>query len=574
MAVMRLLSKFALALLVLAMPLVLLAHSGGEEIPKFVSQINVSRDNVATITETIDYDFVNFERHGIKRFVPLRTKAGDSNQFYYYNFKFLGAKQDGTEAEVALSREGEYQVIRLGNPNRTISGLHRYEINYQMWPVVERDPAGDFFNWNLTGNYWEVPIELAQITVNFEPQVQILRQVCYSGPVGSTDQNCRIRGEANSRTFEDLALDSGEGLTADLLLTPNSFSTYLASQDPPPPDWRPILGFIVGVGALLYGIFKRLWSWAKHRYQLSQQIVVPQYESPDKLSPAEIGMLNDNRATMAEISATLIDLAIRGFIKIEQTQSKGLFRKAKYRFHLLKNYKQARDYEKQLLDMIFNDGSSKKVALDEIIASKASSAIETAKKQIEQRLEANGYYTKSSKRRLPWYIRPRLILVVAVSVLNFIAWRNGVSQPLVIFSWVTAFIGVIFGWIISLRTQLSQAGYEQWAEVEGFKTFLTFTEKDRLQFHNAPTKNPKQFHQFLPYAVALGVERQWAKQFEGMDITKQGGWYSSPSGSFHSVAFASSLGSDFSRSVSSSFTPTQSGSGSGGGSSGGGGGSW
>jgi uncharacterized membrane protein len=107
------------------------------------------------------------------------------------------------------------------------------------------------------------------------------------------------------------------------------------------------------------------------------------------------------------------------------------------------------------------------------------------------------------------------------------------------------------------------------------------TEKDRLKFHDAPKKNPKLFNKLLPYAIALGVEKEWAKQFEGMDINKETTWYASNQ-AFTAYVLADSLSSSFSTSVSSNFTPTQSSSSSGfssggfsgGGGGGGGGGSW
>ncbi len=76
------------------------------------------------------------------------------------------------------------------------------------------------------------------------------------------------------------------------------------------------------------------------------------------------------------------------------------------------------------------------------------------------------------------------------------------------------------------KGNLTDEGAKQWALVDGFKLFLNVVEKDRLKFTDAPEKTPERFSKLLPFAVALGVEKQWAKQFEGIDVTQStNSWY-------------------------------------------------
>jgi uncharacterized membrane protein len=123
-------------------------------------------------------------------------------------------------------------------------------------------------------------------------------------------------------------------------------------------------------------------------------------------------------------------------------------------------------------------------------------------------------------------------------------------------------------------------GAETKDDILGFKLFLSVTEKDRLDFHNAPERSPEQFMEFLPYAIALGIENKWAAQFASIYIPEPSWYHGGVHGPFLASAFVSDL-SHFSGSVSSSFTSaSRGGSGSGGGGSsgggfgGGGGGSW
>ena len=126
------------------------------------------------------------------------------------------------------------------------------------------------------------------------------------------------------------------------------------------------------------------------------------------------------------------------------------------------------------------------------------------------------------------------------------------------------------------------AGRKLLDEVQGFKRFLAATEQDRMNTLHPADRTPQLFEKFLPYALALDVEQQWAEQFsEVIDNASAAGgaaqyhpvWYSGSSmGSFGAADFASSLGGAFSDAISSSSTAPGSSSGSGGGGSSGGGG--
>ncbi len=119
--------------------------------------------------------------------------------------------------------------------------------------------------------------------------------------------------------------------------------------------------------------------------------------------------------------------------------------------------------------------------------------------------------------------------------------------------------------------------------IEGFRDYLSVAEKDRMNLLNPPDRTPELFEQFLPYALALGVEQQWSEQFS--DVLAQAGsdaaaggrhysprWYSGRSLDSGFSDFASSLGGGFAGAVSSASTAPGSSSGSGGGGSSGGGG--
>lgn len=574
---------FASALLTVCMFLPAKVEAASEQIDSFVSNISINQQNVATITEAIEYNFGSLERHGIKRFVPTKTMAGQTGQHYYYNFEFVEATQDGHKVEVKLSQEGSYQVIRLGDPNATITGVHSYIITYQLSPVLEQDGASNYLNWNITGNDWEVPIMAASASITLPVAETVEASRCYTGPAGSTVQDCQVNASDNQVNTQSLEpLLPGEGLTINVLSSGTVYAHYLAPGNRPLYQILPFAGFVVGGLAVLLGLLGRFVSWLLYKYRRSRQLVIAQYEAPDGLSPGEVGLLNDHRANMVEITATLVDLAVRGYLRIDQTKPKSLFKRAEYTFYKGKSAAAGtRAYERKLLDMLFGSGK-KSVALKSLSKTTAAGVVNQVKQDFKKDLEKKGYYVL--KRKKAWWrtLRKLVVWVVVLAVLvgNTYAWLKGAEFGVIVFATIVMFVGLVLGWAISQRTEFSQAGYRQWAKVQGLKLFLTVTEKERLKFHNAPAKNPKLFNKLLPYAIALGVEKEWAKQFEGMDLAKDASWYSSRY-PFTAIVLADSLSGDLSKGVQSNMSPPSQSSGgysgggfSGGGGGGGGGGSW
>jgi hypothetical protein len=72
-------------------------------------------------------------------------------------------------------------------------------------------------------------------------------------------------------------------------------------------------------------------------------------------------------------------------------------------------------------------------------------------------------------------------------------------------------VNMVFFKLLEARTPLGRALKD---EIEGMRLYLTVAEKDRLAFHHPPERTPEHFEKLLPYAIALGVEDQWAKQFD------------------------------------------------------------
>ena len=145
----------------------------------------------------------------------------------------------------------------------------------------------------------------------------------------------------------------------------------------------------------------------------------------------------------------------------------------------------------------------------------------------------------------------------------------------------------VFYQLIKAPTKLGQRVRD---EIEGFRLYLSVAEEDRLNLENPPEETPELFERFLPYALALGCEQQWAVKFDSVlqaagiapgDSSYSPSYYSGSSDSLSGTM--SDLSGGFTGSLSSSATAPSSGGsggggggggGSGGGGGGGGGGGW
>ncbi len=307
--------------------------------------------------------------------------------------------------------------------------------------------------------------------------------------------------------------------------------------------------------------------------------VIPQFEAPNNLTPAEVGTILDEKADNKDITANIINLAVSGYIKIiRKEKEKFMSKSVDYVLEKLKEGTDLKNFDKKLMKYLFSSGKNS-VKLSEI-SQNSLVGIDEIKKEIYSSVLNKGYFHGN-----PNAIRGKYLLLGAATVIfGFIAG-----------SWMESSFAIagfaISGVIISLFSYVMPAktleGVETIGYILGLKLYMEVAEKDRMNFHNAPEKNPEHFEKLLPYAIVLGVEKKWAKQFEGI-YNKQPDWYSDSSGgAFNALIFASSLNS-FSNSANyylsnasySSMSSAShggsgfSGGGSGGGFGGGGGGSW
>jgi len=280
------------------------------------------------------------------------------------------------------------------------------------------------------------------------------------------------------------------------------------------------LGLPVVVAAFMF------WLWWTTGRDPRVRPIAAQYEPPAQLTPSEVGTLVDNSADMRDITSAIVDLAVRGYLVIEEHTTDhmmGLWKDKDYNFILKKEraeWSALKPHEQQLLDGIFNVGTAGESVSMSSLHNQFYKSLPAIKNRIFDSLVSQGYY-----RRRPDSVRSAYL--AAGLIVGFLAiWGgSGIARslgmpglPFIIAGILSAMVICGFGWFMPARTI---SGTRTLEGVLGFEDFLAHVESDRF---NRMIKTPEMFEKFLPFAMALGVEKNWSRAFQNI-YTQPPSWY-------------------------------------------------
>jgi uncharacterized membrane protein YgcG len=550
--------SFLVAVVFLLSPFLVLA----EEVSHFDVLYNINDDATVSVVETIVYDFGVDERHGIYR--TLNTQhAQPSSAWYkerYVDISGIEVTRNNEAEPFDQSAFGDSIEVKIGDPDATISGQQTYTIAYTLKGALSYGTQGAELYWNVTGNEWDVPI--ASVSAHVRSGYLNGTHDCYQGVIGSLAE-CDAKAIVGTiAMFEAKDLAPGEGLTVATALIATSMPEVILEQ---------MTSVIPLAMAALWLVFLGLFLWRYRQKENPDQPVVAQYEPYQNYLPMYTGVLLDNALDPRDVVAGILYLAEQGFLTIRRTEAKALwiFTTTDYEFILRRPVEEMTIPTLNLIltNLLFTSvhevGTT--VTLSALSENKTANyaLMQSLRKNAIADVERDGFLAATPLNEIKKAIVPGLLVCVAFLVLG------GVILAIVV--GVVSIVMVA----LALNHRRSRTGFEALNHIEGFKLFLSVTDKERFDFHNAPEKSPELFMKYLPYAVALGVEEKWAKVFEDITLT-QPEWFEG--GSMHAFS-AAALTSDLSAfssalSSSSGVSGSSGGGSSGGGGGGGGGGSW
>ncbi len=562
---------FAVLILNLSLYLVLFISPAFAQyftINKFHSDIMIGEDSSVIVKETLDVEF-HQQRHGIYREIPFKYRD-DFGKVITTPIRILSVKNGSGKAwKYKVERTGPMIYVRIGDAKRYVDGNQTYVIAYKVENVILFFKDHDELYWNVTGNYWKAPIKEASATVSLttKNKSKNLMAAGYEGGYGSKEE-CGFETYDNSgKFFTKRGLKMGEGLTVvfgwdkGLVSPPSSWKKFLWAM-----NFRENWVFLLPIFSFLY--MGNRW-YRKGRDPRVRESVAVMYEPPkfenQPLTPAEVGTLVDERLDPRDITSTIVGLAVRGYLKIEETKKEGiLFDKTDYHLRKVKGPDaNVSPFERELMEKLL--GGTAGVRISDL-KNKFYAHLPGLKKALYGELTKKKYFLSSPEKvRNSYAVAGILVLVFSALAFGFLIPNPG---------WKGILAGILTGAsVLAFAKSMpskTRAGASAYMGVLGFQEFMNRAEKDRLERMG----DKDLFSKFLPYAIALDVADNWAKAFEGI-YQEPPDWYVSPGGfrTFTPYAFTHSLNSVTSDLSSAMFSAPRGSSGGGGGGGFGGGGS-
>ena len=528
--------------------------------------ISVAADGSVAVDETIVPRFTG-SWNGIFRTIPVEYRTPQGLNYTLRLTIESVTDEQGRTLTYESSRERHYRKLKIWVPGASDT-TRTVKLRYRVANGLRFFDEHDELYWNVTGDEWEVPIESASADVRLPAGVSGVRATAFRGAYGSTEQTDVSITEGGVHVRTSRGLGMREGLTivvgwnpgvvhrpTTIEKTTNLISSNLPLAIPP---------------LVLFGMY-RLWRARGRDPELAP--IATQYEPPAQMTPAELGTLIDGKPDMRDITATIVDLAVRGYLHIAETNDErlfGLLSDKEYRFRLTKDRKEwvpLKQHERDLLQALFG-GAADSVTLSDL-KNKFYKDLPGLREGLYRRLVSDRFYTGRPDHVRVLYIVGGLVAGGAIGLVSVAILASMGMQPAagIAAGILSALIIAVFGWFMPSRTT---RGTRELEKVLGFREFLSRVEADRL---DRVVKTPAMFEKFLPYAMALGVEDNWARTFEGI-YTQSPAWYSGPGGAtmFHPTSFTRNLGvmSTAAASTMASAPRSSGGSGFSGGSSGGG----
>jgi uncharacterized membrane protein len=507
------------------------------KIQKFSAEIFVQSDAALDVTETIEADFIG-EWHGLYRTIPIEYVTPQG--FNYTLFvKFHGATDAaGRSLKVEASRDRHYLKWKIYVDDAT-DAARTIVLHYRVSNGLKFFEDHDELYWNVTGDEWDVPIDTASAQILLPAGVTGIRALEFTGASGSRAQNAEVVVSGNSvNVTMQRPLAFHEGLTVVV-----GWDKGFVHE---PERSELIQQFLASNWPLFFPVpvcFFMFWLWYTHGRDPRVGPIAVQYKPPDGMTPAEAGTLVDDAANMRDITATIVDLAVRGYLSIEEKDKPhmmGLYSNKEYVFHRKKEpneWKGLKSHELLLLAGMFENGMVTQVELSDL-QNRFYKNLPPIRDGIFEGLMARGYFQHRPDLVRSGYIAGAFVVGILLLVGGIkLSETNGMAvAPFLIAAIVSGAIIAGFGWFMSTRTP---AGAKALAGVLGFEDFLTHVEADRM---DRMTQTPETFEKFLPFAMALGVEKKWVGAFQNIYTQPpswyQGGYYG---GGFHPLGLVNSL---------------------------------
>ncbi|WP_394165135.1 DUF2207 domain-containing protein [Neptunomonas phycophila] len=604
-----------------------------ERILDYQTDVTVLEDGTLLVTETIQVQAQGQQiKRGIYRDIPTTYDNPDGSR-HHVDFILTDVTRDGQPENFHTKAQANGTRIYIGSQNVILpTARYTYQLRYQMKRMIQFGDNTDELFFNVIGTGFVFPIDRAKARIQLPENAIISDSIAYTGRQGSREHNANL-SPINSHTIEvesSQPLSPYEGISLAVAWNKGVIS------EPTLADklrwvWKDGMLILIAIAGFAATGLYLYFAWSKVGRDPSKDAIIARFTPPKDLSPAACQLILDRKYRPRGMAAALTNMVAKEYLSIEQS-SKRVF--------TLTRIKESADLspgEAILAARLFPSLNSK-LTLNRTYNPSLKSATAAFKAKLNNEYGRTNFSTnrqyaifgafiafvpllamillsnnieavassiftivatfilgQSVRKAVTQRSRPLIlnILTNGVPVLFIIVMLNSFQQfgffesaaavAMITYSFCTTALLGLFTWLLEAPTVAGQKLVEQ---IEGFKLYLSVAEKDRLNFQHPPEMTLGLFEEYLPYAIALGVENEWGMAFESTlsntELTTASASRSRFGGSRRALAMSTVVASQLESTIASASTPPSSSSSSGfsssgssgGGGGGGGGGGW
>lgn len=512
--------------------------------------LTVRPDGVVHVKETIVYAFSG--TRGIERSLITKRRYSDTRDRVFKVSGIAVTSPDGGPAKATTAERGDRTVIKVSAPG-PLTGRRTVVLEYDVRGAIVPMGAGQELRWTAIGG-WRVPLDDARVTVDAAAVVRNIN--CFSGPLESaigcsqfftnhthTQSDFRQRG-----MLADEYVTVAVGYPADMtkgrplyerrrtLATAFSVNTVTAGS---------LLGLLVlllGGLALLYRLRGRDARVVGRKAvegdhpPLAGQGDARSFEPPDGVRPGQIGTLIDEQADVIDVTATIVDLAVRGYLLIEE-EDRATTGRMDWALRRLDrpDTDDADDtdlhrYERILLEALFADRDV--VKLSELGGTFAEQLAKVRDAMYADVVEQGWFAHRPDRTRSRW--------TTAGMVLTGLGLVGTVALAIFTDLALVGLAVIIAGAALTVGGQYMPAktakGTTVLAHTIGFRAYLAHGEASDVVGEPGADLDGSQrialFSRYLPYAVVFDSVGRWAEIVEDAGVRAEGAdnlaWYEGP----------------------------------------------
>ncbi|SEJ32034.1 DUF2207 domain-containing protein [Demequina mangrovi] len=501
------------------------APDGGRSVQRWDAIYAVQPDGSADVTVEIDFDFGNDPGHGPYWTLPVRQGYDDTYDRVYDVTDVDASSPSGAPANVYLEEGDDWLVVRVGDEGiDDVAGVQTYVLTYTVHDVMNSTDAGDEFYWNAIGDSWGTPISDISVTVTDDADVTDTR--CFAGPVGGTAACDSATSSGGQAEFTQSALEPGEPMSVAVAYPAGTHATEPVLRESNElahafsiNGWT-VGGFLLILLSGLALVVRRIRNAgadleyadftpgvgpaggeaAAVRKRDKRAPVAVAFAPPDGLRPGQLGTLVDEKADVRDVTATMVDLAVRGYLVIEALEGDD---------YALVKQRDADDalypYEQMLFDAMFEGRD--RVTLGDL---KTTFHADLAKVQAQlyRNVTNAGWFRSNPTHARGAWAGAGIALVVAGVFATIAAAVLGTSIALIPVALVL--VGLVVLATTAVAPARTPEGSRVLAQTRGFELYLRTAEAEQLRFEEGHDL----FSRYLPYAIAFGDAEQWSKKFE------------------------------------------------------------